>query len=94
MKSRLDKDWFLHVGTPSGKRRVNAALKLTAAKTLEELPTLVTVNEAAERLRSNPKTVSDWMAKKHLRSLKIRGRRYTTPEWISDFINREMAANG
>jgi hypothetical protein len=61
---------------------------------LKDLPTLVSAKEAAVPLHTNAKTVADWMAKKHLRSLKIRGRRWTTPEWIADFINREMAKHG
>jgi hypothetical protein len=92
--SEIPKDWFMHVDTAIGRRRVRAASEKRIVRTLDDLPNLISARDAATALKSNPKTVADWMAKGFLRSMKIRGRRWTTPEWINDFIDREAARNG
>ena len=94
LKSEIPKDWFLQVATESGRKRVNAAVEKREVKTVEDLPKLVTVNEASEILRTHPKTVSDWMIKKYLKSRKVRGRRFTSAEWINEFLMRELERNG
>lgn len=44
MKSEMPKDWFLHVGTTSGQRKINAAANKFVAKTADELPELLTAH--------------------------------------------------
>lgn len=82
------------VETPVGRKQVRAAIERQEVKSLADLPDFVTVKEAAGKLKTNPKTVADWMARKYLRSIRIRGRRVTTAQWIQDFIDAEMKKHG
>jgi hypothetical protein len=93
-KIEIPKDWYDQVDTIAGRRKLKALSERIVLKSLEDVPKWVSAKEAAVALKSNHKTVHDWMAKKILRSIKIRGRRWTTTEWIEDFINKELMRNG
>lgn len=90
---RFDKDWYKNVKAHSNQRR-SLELEKVDVTILDQLPQLVSVKEAAQKLNSNHKTVADWMAKGHLKSIKVRGRRFTTPAWMADFLRDEIATHG
>lgn len=93
-KSEIPKDWFLVTGTTIGRKRINAAIEKRKVSSPEELPNLMTVEEASVVLKTKKKTVADWMARKILRSVKLQRRRFTTPQWIQEFIEHEMVKHG
>lgn len=93
-KTKFNDDWYKNVTTrPARSKRALDYDKILSSLSAV-LPLLVTAKEAAEPLKSNYKTVVDWMAKGHLKSFKMRGRRFTTPEWIAEFIVSESDKNG
>lgn len=93
-KSDIPKDWFLVADTNAGRKRISSAIEKKKVASVEELPKLVTVAEAAEILKSSPKTIHDWMAKKLLKSVKLQKHRFTTPQWIQDFIDQQLEKHG
>lgn len=55
----------------------------------EDLPQLMTTKEAAEFLCKHFKTVEEYRNDGSLKFLKIKGRYFTTPEYIAEFIELE-----
>lgn len=92
--SKIPKDWFLQVDSPGSRRRMSAVAERKDIQVLADIPEYLSAKQVAEKLNSNHKTVADWMAKRLLKSVKIRGRRRTTAKWLQDFIDREDARNG
>jgi len=60
----------------------------------EDLPELITIREAAEFYKCHPKTVQKWIDQKLHGSLKIRGRRFVTPQHIHHFVDKQPKKNG
>ena len=92
-KSEIPKDWFLQVDSPRGAKRISAMAEKKEVTTLADIPEYLSAKQVAEKLNANHKTVADWMAKKLLKSVKIRGGRRTTAKWVQDFIERESQRN-
>lgn len=88
-KITFDKNWLNEKSkTQSKSRKVHKFEQMRVIKS-EDLPQLMTTNEAAEFLKRHPKTVEEYRKDGALRFIKIRGRYFTTPEYIADFIRAE-----
>ncbi|MBL7545597.1 MAG: helix-turn-helix domain-containing protein [Bdellovibrionaceae bacterium] len=92
-KIQIDKSWL--EAEPRSKAQVSNFRKLhkfehmTVTKS-EDLPELMTTKDAAEILRKHPDTIKEYRNDGSLKFIKIKGRYYTTPEYIADFIESEM----
>jgi excisionase family DNA binding protein len=93
-KIKFEKNWFEKVNAETKRERTLLAIEQVKVTKAEDLPELLSCKEAAPILKTGHKTIADWMAKGHLRSIKIRGRRFTTPQWIADFLKQEIVKNG
>lgn len=92
-KIKIQRGWYEQSAQPKEKRLVNL-FEQVSIRTKEDLPQLLSAKEAAEVLRCTAKTAADLMAKQIIQSMKLRGRRFTTPEWIADYMRREQKAHG
>lgn len=91
-KALIDKNW---IEAPSEKsatsnvRKLHKFERMTITKS-EDLPDLMTPKEAGEFLRRCQTTIREYRLNGDLRFMKIKGRYFTTPEYIADFLEREM----
>lgn len=76
---KIPRDWR------AGEKTKTTAVVIDSDK----LPTLLTAKEAADFLRRHYKTVEEYRRDGSLRFIKIRGRFFTTPEFIAQFIESE-----
>lgn len=92
-KSLFDKDWFKSDAPSKIVKKVSAFERAKVTRS-EDLPELMTQQEAAAFLKKHIKTIEDWRKAGILRFIKIRGRYFTTPEYLGDFLESEMKRNG
>ena len=92
-KVKIDRDWFKASEKPEEKRIEDLFEQATIVRT-EDLPTWLSAEQAAPYLFVEPKTAWSLMKSQVVKSVKLRGKRVTTAEWIADFIKREMKAHG
>lgn len=91
-KITIDKDWF-QSGSKVSVRKVSKFEQVSITKS-EDLPELMTTKQAAAFLRRHYKTIEEWRKGGQLKFLKVRGRYFTTPEFIADFLDNEQKLNG
>ena len=86
----IPKDWRTQntEGTKAGLR-TRASFEAADVTKSEDLPELMTTKEAAKLLRRHPATVKEYRNDGSLRFHKIRGRYFTTPEFIAEFLEME-----
>jgi hypothetical protein len=91
----IAKDWYTTGAQkrPELTRMVNLFEQAKVSKA-EDLPQLLDARDLAKLLRLHYKTALQMMKEQSVRSVKLRGRRYTTPEWIADFMRKELRPNG
>lgn len=90
-KSVIPKNWFTKESLAApAESRMTQILTQTKIMRSEDLPELLTSKEVAPILKVHHKTAADMMRDGTLRSVKIRGRRFTTPQWIADFLRKEL----
>lgn len=87
-KITFDRDWLTQDPKSDRSRRVHKFEQMRVTKS-EDLPQLMTTKEAAEFLSCHYKTVEEYRKEGALKFLKIRGRYFTTPEYIAEFIEAE-----
>lgn len=88
-KITFDKNWINETPkTGNRSRKIHKFEQMRVIKS-EDLPQLMTTQEAAEFLKRHPKTIEEYRRDGSLKFIKIRGRYFTTPEYIADFINCE-----
>jgi hypothetical protein len=75
---------------PNGGLRKTQPLDLEVTRS-EDLPQLMTTKEAATFLRRHHKTVEEYRRDGSLRFTPVKGRWYTTPGWLAEFLERESA---
>ncbi len=93
-KVKFTKDW-LNEGGKVGKRaessrKVHKFEQMRVTKS-EDLPELMSTAEAAKFLRRHPKTLEEYRNEGSLQFYKIKGRYFTTPEFIAEFLNVEKS---
>lgn len=89
-KIKFTKDWLSEDSKISERaKRIHKFEQMRVTRS-EDLPELMTTIEAAEFLCKHYKTVEEYRKDGSLRFLKIRGRYFTTPEYIAEFIEREQ----
>lgn len=92
-KIQIDKNWLNDEPTSkaskSNVRKMHKFEHMTVTRS-EDLPELMTTKEAAEFLRKHPKTIEEYRNDGCLKFIKIKGRYFTTPEYIGDFLENEM----
>lgn len=88
-KIKFTKDWLnVNPKISDRARKVHKFEQMRVTKS-EDLPELMTTIEAAEFLCRHYKTVEEYRNDGSLKFLKIRGRYFTTPEYIAQFIENE-----
>lgn len=87
---RIPKDWRTQntAGTKAGLR-TRASFEPDEVTKSEDLPQLMTTLETAKLLRRHPKTIEEYRNDGSLKFLKIRGRYFTTPEYVAEFLEIE-----
>ena len=87
---KIPKDWRTQntTGTKGGLR-TRASFEAVEVTRSEDLPQLMTSKQAADLLRRHLKTIEEYRNDGSLKFLKIRGRYFTTPEFIAEFIEVE-----
>lgn len=91
----IAKDWFTKTAqVVPQKTRMVALFEQARITKSEELPELLSPKEVAEHLKMNPKTASALMKNGTIRSMKLRGRRFSTPEWLADYMRKEISSHG
>jgi hypothetical protein len=89
------KDWFLSPDPAiPQKARMTALFEKSRITRAADLPELLNARDVASHLKMNPKTASALMKKGIIRSMKMRGRRFTTPEWLAEYMRKEIGAHG
>jgi hypothetical protein len=86
----IPKDWRTQntAGTKAGLR-TRASYEAVEVTRSEDLPQLMTTREAATFLRRHPVTVKEYRNDGSLKFIKIRGRYFTTPEYLAEFLEVE-----
>lgn len=92
-KVKIQRGWY-EQSEPARETRLVNLFEQVAIRTKDDLPQLLSPKEAAQILRCTAKTASELMSKQIIQSMKLRGRRFTTPEWIADYMRREQKAHG
>lgn len=83
------KDWISgDIGKVSSSRRISKFEQVRVTRS-EDLPQLMTTQEAASFLKRHPKTIEEYRKDGSLKFIKIKGRYFTTPEHIADYITTE-----
>ncbi len=85
----IDKNWINEDSKKSERSRKIHQFEQMRVTRSEDLPELMTTQEAAEFLGRHYKTVEEYRKGKLLRFFKIRGRYFTTPEFLAEFIESE-----
>jgi hypothetical protein len=91
-KVKIEKNWW-DVDPKKFKesaRKVHKFEQMTVLRS-EDLPELITQKKAAEILNRHYRTIEEYRNEGSLQFKKMRGRYYTTPEWIAEFIEAEWA---
>lgn len=91
-KITIDKDWFKSESKAS-VRKISKFEQVSITKS-EDLPELMSAKEAAVFLKRHYKTIEEWRKDGQLKFMKVRGRYFTTPEFIADFLDNEQKKNG
>lgn len=85
----ISKDWLtVEPKKTDRSRRIHKFEQMRVTRS-EDLPELMTTQQAAEFLCRHYKTVEEYRKDGSLKFLKLRGRYFTTPEYIAEFINAE-----
>lgn len=91
----ISKDWFKKDSDAAPqKTRMVALFEQARITKSEDLPELLDAKDVASHLKMHPKTASALMKSGAIRSMKIRGRRFSTPEWLADYMRKEIGAHG
>jgi hypothetical protein len=87
---KIPRDWRTQssAGTKAGLR-TRATYEKPDVVRSEDLPELLTTAEAAGVLRRHPKTVEEYRNDGSLKFHKIKGRYFTTPEYVAEFLENE-----
>ena len=89
IKTEISKDWrSKDPKTQARARKVHSFEQMRVTRS-EDLPELLTTQEAAKFLCRHPKTVEDYRHEGALKFIKMRGRFFTTPEYLAEFIEAE-----
>lgn len=84
----IAKDWLTANPKTERVRRIHKFEQMKVTRS-EDLPELMTTQEAAEFLGRHYKTVEEYRKDKSLKFFKIKGRYFTTPEYLAEFIESE-----
>jgi hypothetical protein len=74
---------------PSTSRKLHKFEQMKVTRS-EDLPQLMTTHEVAAFLRRHFRTVEEYRKEGLLKFFKIRGRYFSTPEYIADFLELEL----
>jgi hypothetical protein len=90
----IDKNWMNEKPKSAPRSRQVARFEQVRIVRVDELPELISVKKAAAILGRHRKTVEEYRKDyeangQGLKFIKVRGRYFTTPEWIHDFLMRE-----
>ena len=88
-KTLIAKDWRKAEPAKTDRSRKIHRFEQMRVTRSEDLPELLTTSEAAKFLCRHPKTIEEYRNDGSLKFIKIRGRYFTTPEFIAEFIDRE-----
>lgn len=88
-KTVISKDWLTQKDKRSDRTRKIHKFEQMRVTRSEDLPELMTTKEAAEVLSCHYKTVEEFRKDGSLKFIKLRGRYFTTPEYIADYIESE-----
>lgn len=88
-KIKFTKDWLNDNSKVSSRARKVHKFEQMKVTRSEDLPELMTTQQAADLLLRHKKTIEMYRNEGALKFLRVRGRYYTTPEYIADFIETE-----
>lgn len=90
---KIPKNWreAETIGPRGGVKTTVSFAELEVVRS-EDLPKLMTTKEAAQFLRRHPKTIEEYRKEGSLKFCKLRGRYFTTPEFIAEFLEAESKA--
>ncbi len=89
---KIPKDWRTQKSVNAkGGLKTTASYKAPEVIKSEDLPQLLTTKEAAAILRRHEKTVEEYRNDGSLKFLKLKGRYFTTPEYIAEFLEEESS---
>ena len=88
-KTIISKDWLTQKDKRTDRsRKIHKFEQMRVTKS-EDLPELMTTQEACEFLGRHYKTVEEYRKDGSLKFYKIKGRYFTTPEYLAEFIEAE-----
>ncbi len=93
-KPKFSKEWWKKDAAPRAKRSQLHKFEQMRVTKSEDLPELMTLAEAAEMFKRSPRTVERWAKSGELRTIKVMGRFFTTPEYIAEFIEVQNLKHG
>lgn len=92
-KVQISKDWLNQEPSktkPDKSRKIHKFEQMRITRS-EDLPELMTTTQAAEHLGKHYKTIEEYRRCGDLKFFKIKGRYFTTPEFIQEFIEAETS---
>lgn len=93
-KTAIARDWFTKSETREGRQaaRLSNTFEQTVISSTGELPQLITMKELSEILKVSLTTIKDLVNPRSpkIRTIKVAGRRMTTPEWIAEYLRSQM----
>lgn len=91
---KISKDWWKRDQSKKGRKKTQLKMEQMKVTKSEDLPELMTLEETANLFKRSRRTIERWFQSGTLRSLKVQGRWFTTPEFIADFLERENLKHG
>lgn len=89
---KIPKDWRTQKSeTAKGGLKTTVKYQPPEVIRSEDLPELLTTKEAAKILRRHEKTIEEYRNDGSLKFHKIKGRYFTTPEFIAEFLEDESS---
>lgn len=88
-KIRFDKGWINEKSGSVSRARKIAKFEQVRIVRADELPEMLSTKDAARILKRHYKTIEEYRKDGSLRFEKTKGRFYTIPEWIHDFLVKE-----
>lgn len=93
-KIKISKNWYEDTSESLRINKTAALLEQIKTTKADELPDWMSAKDVAPKVGTTEKTASAWMKSGIIKSVKIRGRRYSTAQWVSEYLKKEILKNG
>lgn len=89
-KITFDNNWLNDGGKKNLRSRKVHKFEQMRVTRSEDLPELMSTRQVAAFLKKHYKTIEEYRLDGSIKFMKIRGRYFSTPEYIAEFLEREV----